>query len=212
MNHVPAGLNYYPKSWDPTGNPFQQFLDQTTQAEYVRALYPYQDNIIIHFASHIHRAMIKAPVTSLPLTPGSTTEKPMNLTYVIFQSPSITPIYNNNPSYSMVEMSADQQITEVTSQSLQLYRSILYNATDSWTTIKWSNDFGVNLNSAESVRELYQKMMHDSALFYEFEAKAYGLAWYETQMHRFFSVFYEFWNNPYQHQFRLCSDSYMEYS
>ena len=54
--------------------------------------------------------------------------------------------------------------------------------------------------------------MHDGSLFEEFEAKCYGLAWFETQMHRFVSVFYHWWNNPYQQQFRLCSDSYMEYS
>lgn len=116
-------------------------------------MYEHSDKVIINFASHVLRAGFKNQVSS--------EENYVDLT--TFQTPSISPILGNNPSYTIAKFE-NNKIYSISSFSFLLTEYTMVGA-QKWRRFDWQIDFGVDLNDANSVRTFYQKMMRDSALF-----------------------------------------------
>jgi len=102
----------------------------------------YQENIILNLHSHIHRADVRAPVSS----------EIENLDLRIFISPSISPVYRNQPSYTLLQLdNQSRTVTGLNSWSFNLQNYRLYQG-KRWTEIDWINDFGIDFNDANSMR------------------------------------------------------------
>ena len=72
---------------------------------------PHQDYIIIGLGAHVHRGEIKAQ-TSMYVP---------NLKYVTFLTPSISPIYDNNPNFTLLELeTSSMSIARILSWSFDL--------------------------------------------------------------------------------------------
>lgn len=54
----------------------------------------YENNIILNLGAHIHRASIKAPVSEIV----------NDLNLVILVTPSISPVYFNNPAFTVLRL------------------------------------------------------------------------------------------------------------
>ena len=67
-------------------------MNQNYETTILKIIKTYQDFIIINLASHIHVAQIKAPQRKD--VPG--------LDLVVFNTQSISPIFNNNPSFNIL--------------------------------------------------------------------------------------------------------------
>ena len=82
-----------------------------------------------------------------------------DMAYSTFITPSISPIYNNNPSFTHLELE-NQKVKEAISYSFDLTAYTLYQG-KSWTKIDWQTEFGIDLNDGKTIKNLYQRMMND---------------------------------------------------
>ena len=101
-----------------------------------------------------------------------------------FITPSITAIYNNNPSYSELEIIENENdksymVKNIYSHSMSLKTFQLYHG-QRWITMDWQNEFGFDINKASTIKSFYQRMMNDFNLFSRYEAACYGMNWFET--------------------------------
>ena len=106
MMHIPFGMNY----WERKGHtPAQVFMNETHQTRFLEILDTHKENVVIHVSSHIHRARIQAAFSKYR----------KNVELVTFISPSISPIYFNNPSFSVMQLdkAKSYEIKEVSSWS-----------------------------------------------------------------------------------------------
>ena len=104
--HIPPGLVYTPSATS-------QFWKDEFQDPYLDLLSSYNDLILLQVGSHIHRASLKQP--NLAIAP-------------LLLTPSISPIYFNNPSFTVLDVKAGDYT--ITTHSLQLW---IY----SLTSFKW---------------------------------------------------------------------------
>ena len=75
-----------------------------------------------------------------------------NLDLRIFISPSISPVYRNQPSYTLLQLdNQSRTVTGLNSWSFNLQNYRLYQG-KRWTEIDWINDFGIDFNDANSMR------------------------------------------------------------
>ena len=91
--HIPPGLFSF--------QTLDDFWQDTYKQQFLTLLTTYQSKIVAVLGAHIHQADIRAPMSTLH--PGFTL--PMVLT------PSASPIFMNNPGYSMIDV--DQMISKV---------------------------------------------------------------------------------------------------
>lgn len=104
MMHIPPGLNYFPQEDD--SDPVQVFWKDEFLKAYLQIIKKYQDDILINLGSHIHRASIKAPISQY-----------MNdLDLVLLLTPSISPIYNNNPGFTVMRIEDNFKILDIRSR------------------------------------------------------------------------------------------------
>ena len=73
--------------------------------------------------------------------------------YSTFITPSVSPIYNNNPSFTLLELDK-LKVKEAISYSFDLTAYTLYQA-KSWTTINWQEEFGIDFNDGGTIKTLY---------------------------------------------------------
>ena len=94
-------------------------------------------------------------------------------------TPSISLIYNNNPSFTVIELE-NSKISEAISWSFDLTAYTFFRG-QRWTKIDWLKEFGIDLNDGNTVKELFQRMMNDQYLFNKYEAACYGMSWIEKK-------------------------------
>ena len=104
MMHIPPGLNYFKE--DGKASPVEVFWKEEFLKAYLQIIKKYQGDILINLGSHIHRASIKAPVSQY-----------MNdLELVMLLTPSISPIYKNNPGFTLMRIGDDNKIQDIRSR------------------------------------------------------------------------------------------------
>jgi len=105
-------------------------------------------------------------------------------------SPSISPVYNNNPGYSELVLYYDDEynlkIQSLNFHFWNLMQYILFRS-DTWHKIEVMETFGVDLNKVDSIRDLYQRMMNNPIEYSRFEAMQYGLDWISTHFFKWVS-------------------------
>ena len=93
----------------------------------------------------------------------------------IYASPSISPVYYNNPGYSFIHLDQNLQVEEITLRFLRLYMLDFVFGTRHWNEYKLSQEMGgIDLNSATQIRGYYQKMMNNPAIWGDFESLVLG--------------------------------------
>lgn len=93
--HVFPGINYYPRTDKKDASPIQQLWIKDYVAPYLKLMKKYEKFIFFNLASHIHRGKFSAPVSSMV----------PELQLKSFIMPSVSPIYDNNPGFSIIEFS-----------------------------------------------------------------------------------------------------------
>jgi hypothetical protein len=102
----------------------------------------YVDKIQLVTGAHIHRAEFRAPKD------GSGIQVPYLIT------PSISPVYLNNPSYTLLEISKSS--LDISMHSLQLYK-YMFTGSKIWTISNPKDDFGLDLSSPETINFDFMK-------------------------------------------------------
>lgn len=105
--------------------------------------------------AHIHFADIRAP----ELDPG--THRP----HVLFLiSPSVSPIFNNNPGTSILDLTPDAKVANLTWRFLDFQTFITTNKT-AFREINPPKLYGIDLNSYQSVERMDDRLIVDEAFF-----------------------------------------------
>ena len=161
--HIFPGLNYFKK--DVSSNPIQEFWMANYTQRYLDIIYKHQDKIIYNIGSHVHRVALKAPMSS----------NHTDINLKIYASPSISPVYDNNPGYSFIELDdSDYKVNEITLKFLRLYVVDFMFGARVWNEIKLSLEMGIDLNDASQIRSYYQKMMNNPSKWADFESITLG--------------------------------------
>jgi hypothetical protein len=131
--HIPPTLFYFQSLDD--------FWKDTYKQQFLSLLTTYQSKIVAILGAHIHQADITAPMSTAH--PG--------FTLPMFLTPSASPIFMNNPGYSMVNI--DQSINDVQWRFFQLYEySLSRSVSSSFITVLPEKMFNVKFADGESVK------------------------------------------------------------
>jgi hypothetical protein len=84
--HIPPMLFYY--------QALDDFWKETFKTEFLRIISAYQSKIIMVLGAHIHQADIRAPYSATY----------PDLSLPMFLTPSVSPIFLNNPGYSILDL------------------------------------------------------------------------------------------------------------
>jgi len=147
--HIYPGLNYYVHQSHPDRNPVQTFWHPNITKTYLQTVKQYEDDILFNLASHIHRGKILAPVSQ---------EVPnMNLRLLV--SPSISPVYFNNPAFSRLWLEEDDDLGKL---QLDSFKYVYFNllgylmfGSNHFREIDLQSTLGMDLSSADSIRGWY---------------------------------------------------------
>ena len=132
----------------------------------------------------------------------------------IIVSPSISPIYFNNPGFTMLEMSWDTtlntfQIDNLFYHFFDLLNYVLFR-TKSYRKIDVQKQLSVNVNSVDSIRQMTQSMMNNMQFYTKYESICYGLdSWAQTIFYSL-AMFYLVLPDSLYQQWNLCLDCYFE--
>ena len=86
-----------------------------------------------------------------------------------------------------------------------LYRGI------HWIETELGESLGINLGGdADSIRQLYARMMHNSQLYAKFQADVFGLDWISEKFSQIFIPIYQMFGDEKFQQWPLCLDTYYE--
>jgi hypothetical protein len=166
--HIPPALLYFVS--------LEDFWKEAYASEFLRILHTYQSKIVLVMGSHIHQAEIRAPASTT--YPG--------LLIPIYLSPSVSPIFFNNPGYSVLDLtepspvslirpSAAYQSKALSWRFLQLYEySVTRMVKPAMITVHPQKLFDLTLTSAESVRGFVDRMETDGGLFGRYMAAKSG--------------------------------------
>jgi len=116
----------------------------------------------------------------------------MNLKVII--SPSISPVYYNNPGYTFFELEWQDdlnyfKIMEVSFRYFSLMQYILFRS-DNWNHYDVMKEMGIDLNSADSIRDMYQRFMNNVEMYSKFESMCFGLDWWSRKFYSFVAPLY----------------------
>jgi len=132
----------------------------------------------------------------------------------ILVSPSISPVYYNNPGFSLFEVNWDGtlqtfKIADMKYHFFDLLNYLLFR-TKQYREINVQSSLGVDVNSADSIRDMTQKMMNNMQMFTKYESVCYGLdSWAQTIFYSL-AIFYIVMPDSKYQQWSLCLDSYFE--
>ena len=162
--HIFPGLFYFEGE--------EQFFRSTYTSQLLSILNQHQDRIQMLMGAHIHWGDIRAPIS---------TEFP-NLDVVIYASPSVSPIFNNNPGYSVMDLNAASgEVVDLKWRYLQLY-SYIFLKYKSFATVNPLSLFGIDINKPESVRSYVSSLQSNANLFGVSMAAKVGYNWIFQQM------------------------------
>jgi hypothetical protein len=152
--HIFPGMNYHAKSE-------YMWHDNYTES-YLNITYQYQDNILMQLGSHIHKGNVKA-------------SKMHNETYLevpLILTPAVTPIYNNNPTFSYFELDG-KHLVDFHWVSWQFQNYVLMKGLEFYkTSLKGS--FGVDLNDFDSVKQFYENTKRNVWRYAKFNGQTNG--------------------------------------
>jgi hypothetical protein len=106
--------------------------------EFLNITYLHQDKIIYNIGSHVHRVALKAPMSSNHTyinhtdSDGKITDQIKDFDLKIYASPSISPVYYNNPGYSFLHLDEELKVEEITLHFLRLYLRDNFFGTKQW--------------------------------------------------------------------------------
>ena len=94
------------------------FWHKELQNKYLAIIKQFQAQIIIQLGSHIHIAGVKAPLS----------QEALDLNLVIFSSPSISPLFDNNPAYTIVRLEKGDDLEKgATGSNIKVYDIISHS-------------------------------------------------------------------------------------
>lgn len=129
----------------------------------------YQDKIVMMFGSHIHQGEIKAPL--------SASYPDLNISMAL--SPSVSPIFGNNPGYSIIDFNQNFTSTLVNWRFLQLYEyAVTQSVYLSMITVHPQILFNVRFSDPTSVRKFASRMQRNANLFGSYMATKMGYNWF----------------------------------
>ena len=123
--------------------------------DYAGILAPWSDRIPLSLGSHIHRMTYIAPKSS----------KHPDLDLKILVSPSITPVYFNDPGFTVVHLDKDKdsrklKIAEISLRFFSFSNIFMYNK-PVWRNFEVSKQLRIDVDSTEELRNHWQSMMHN---------------------------------------------------
>jgi hypothetical protein len=157
-------------------------------------------------AAHIHQADVRAPF--------SATYPELNLP--MFLTPSVSPIYLNNPGYSVVDLelgaaTREKRVSMVNWRFFQLYEyTVTRTVASSFLTINPEELYGIKLGDASSIRKLVAKMQSDSNLFAVYLASKMGYRWLFQQAAGLTYPLAKLFMLPKLHQNFVCAMKYYD--
>ena len=92
MMHVFPGLNYYPGG--SSGEPIQVFYKDEFSKPFLGILDKHKEAMPLLLGSHVHRMAFRCPLSH---------DYP-DLQIKVLATPSVTPVYSNNPGYTLLEL------------------------------------------------------------------------------------------------------------
>lgn len=121
-------------------------------------IHPHQENVILGTGAHLHRAEFRDARSAL----NAEFSLPLLIT------PSISPNYNNNPSFTTMEI-RDFKIKDLRINSLQLYQHILFNK-KVWVSLDPLEDLKIDLNEPRKTinYDIDDSVEYGQLLGYEF--------------------------------------------
>jgi hypothetical protein len=117
----------------------------------------HSEQILLIIGAHIHFADVRAPFR--PSLANETTKHP-EMKSVLLICPSVSPIFLNNPGYSVLDLSPANQSLVPTIHSFKWHfldyaRFIRSNASEiDFTTIDTQKEFGIDLNDYRTIRQM----------------------------------------------------------
>ncbi|CDW78580.1 UNKNOWN [Stylonychia lemnae] len=162
--HIFPGLFFF--------NGVEQFMRTNYTTQLLQIFYQNQEKIQFLFGAHIHWADIRAPLSS---------EFP-NLELKMIITPSGSPIFNNNPGYTYIEMHGSTgKISDLKWRYFQLY-SYIFMKLKSFAEVDPQSLLSIDINDVSSIRESVQRLQGDSNLFGEVMAAKVGYSWIFQQL------------------------------
>eukprot|EP00347_Sterkiella_histriomuscorum_P008268 403345729 len=162
--HIFPGLFYF------SGE--EQFYRTNYTSALLAIINSHQNQIQFMLGAHIHWGDIRAPISH---------EFP-DLKVVLLATPSISPIFNNNPGYSVLELSdSNNEVTDMKWRFLQLY-SYIFMKYKSFSTIDTEELFDIDVNSVDSIRSYVNRQQTDSNFFGVVMTAKLGYNWIFQQM------------------------------
>ena len=116
----------------------------------------------------------------------------MALPYLI--TPSITPIYKNNPGVSYIDLNSNYKITKGFARFFNIIE-YTYLGIIRYSDVDVMKDFGVDLNNCHSIRHMTNKLEHNAYWFGVFSALRYGENWLVQQIIGFLFPIYKYIHN-----------------
>jgi len=152
-----------------------EFWQEAFLESYLDILDTYQHQIIANLGSHIHSNEIRAP--------SSSTHPDVQLTQLA--TSALSPKDYNNPSYTVIDLSAEEGIQDVQWRSLLLYEFIVFRITV-FNTIKPLKRFDIDLNEAGEIESLVEGLQGKLAEFTKYMGTKLGYPWLLTNLVAFF--------------------------
>ena len=224
--HIFPGLNYFPDEEKSPNDPVQRFWkkgainklkkddpDYDPDAPAINAdffndfasiLTPFKDRIPLCLGSHIHRMTYISPL--------SYSHPDLDLKFLV--SPSITPVYFNDPGFTVVHLNTDRETGALKVQEISLnffsLDNIFMYGQPVWRLFKVSEYLGINIDSAEQLREYWQKMMNNPQIWAQYETLQFGKDWLTSQMVQFVQPWQLLFGDKDSMQWTMCLSNYYE--
>ena len=165
----------------------------------VQVLHEHEDDLIICIGAHIHHVQLMAPSSSA-------VDGDLNIVQVI--SPAISPIYMNNPGYGQLSFSADNGVESLLFRFFQLEDYLRLGIVDfvEYDVQKYT---GVDLNSAESVRNYIEGLLYNMQAYAGYIARNMGLRDFIAQGSQFFWPFFSrYYSDEVDQVATVCANLY----
>jgi hypothetical protein len=132
-----------------------------------------QDRIIAIIAAHVHTFEIRAPLsTAFP-----------NVSVPLLMSPSISPLHENNPGYSVLDFKLEDDGSLTLKHEMRFLQLNEYQFEHSvnFITTKMQERFNVDFLSASSIRRLGDRLETDIDLYKDFQILRMGYSEKEVE-------------------------------
>ena len=134
--HVFQGMNFF---FDQGVYFNQSFFAENYTHALLSIIYKHQKKIVFSLGAHVHFGDLRVPRS----------KDFQLLESIIISTPSITPLFGNNPGYTIIEMN-EKMITDFYFRHLALDVHIAKNTTN-WIEVHPQNRFTFNINIPRTI-------------------------------------------------------------